>query len=201
MSAHGLRSHWTPRYVLDRSRLAIHQRRHRDEPWLTADAVCFLNAWVRPTDRYLEWGSGSSTMWFAARVASVTSIEHDSQWAQRVAQATVRLGAAIHLVDEHDVDRYASRPEGVVEVDIALVDGIHRDRCALASIDVVVAGGIVVIDNVERYLPSDSRSPESIGHGWETDGWRTFDELTPDWRRYWTTNGVTDTAVFFKPSR
>jgi predicted O-methyltransferase YrrM len=198
MSRTLIRPHWTPRYIVDRVRLAVHERRHPSDPWLTADAVRFLEGWLRPTDRCLEWGSGRSTAWFAARVASVTSIEHDASWATKVSgQLASMHSVSVHLVDASEVDTYASAPEGAETFDVVLVDGIHRDQCALAALDLVEAGGIVVVDNVERYLPSRSRSPESIGDRYESEGWRAFAARTETWRRYWTSNGVTDTAIFF----
>ena len=104
----------------------------------------------------------------------------------------------MRLVDAADADRYAD-PTDVDAVDLALVDGIHRDACALTAIERVVPGGVVVVDNVERYLPSRSRAPEAIGNGYENSSWRRFDDRTSGWRRYWTTDGVTDTCLFFKP--
>ena len=29
--------------------------------------------------------------------------------------------------------------------------------------------------------------------------WKHFDDQTASWRRIWTTNGVSDTALFFRP--
>ena len=111
--------HWTPRYALARSRLAIYQRRHADAPWLTADAVRFLDSWIRSTDHCLEWGAGRSTSWLATRAERVTSVEHDAVWARRVRHDTVHLPRTdVHLVDAGDPDRYAAAPDGVVDVDM-----------------------------------------------------------------------------------
>jgi predicted O-methyltransferase YrrM len=198
MSRGLIRPHWTPRYVVDRARLAVHERRHPRDPWLTADAVRFLDGWLRPTDRCLEWGAGRSTAWFAARTASVVSIEHDQSWATKVSDQLAGVqGVSVHLIDGSEAGTYASAPDGAARFDVALVDGIHRDQCALAALDLVDAGGIVVVDNVERYLPSRSRSPEAIGDRYESEDWRAFEARTERWRRYWTSDGVTDTAIFF----
>ncbi len=43
-----------------------------------------MASWVRPEDVGLEWGSGRSTVWFAKRVAEITSVEHDPKWASIV---------------------------------------------------------------------------------------------------------------------
>jgi predicted O-methyltransferase YrrM len=189
------RSHWTRRYVVDRARLELRQRRHRDDPWLTADAVALLDQWLRPTDRCLEWGSGRSTAWLASRTASVDSVEHDPAWAARTASATAGSPGVrvLHLEPDDEVN---IEPPVDGPFELVLVDGIHRDRCALRAVEMIAPGGLIVIDNAERYLPSTSRSPEAIGDDHETDLWRRFSELTHGWRRIWTSNGVTDTALF-----
>jgi hypothetical protein len=34
--------HLTPRYLIDRVRLIAYERRHPDAPWLTSEAIAFL---------------------------------------------------------------------------------------------------------------------------------------------------------------
>ncbi len=51
-------------------------------PWLTYDAINFLEKICNSDKRVFEWGSGGSTLFFAARCKDVTSIEHDTFWIQ-----------------------------------------------------------------------------------------------------------------------
>lgn len=193
------RRHWTPRYVVDRCALALWQRTHPHAPWLTADAVALLDQLVKKTDVCFEWGSGRSTHWLAERSSSVTSIEHDEEWAARVRRDIAGLpGASLRLVPPVP-DAYSSAISAEALYHVILVDGIFRDACALAAIDHLAPGGVLVIDNVERHLPSQSRSPEAIGDRYETEDWRRFAERVATWRRVWTSNGVYDTALFICP--
>lgn len=75
-----------------------------------------------------------------------------------------------------------------------------RDKCALKVIDKLKAGGFIVIDNANWFLPSMSLSPNSkaIKQGASSQEWESFLESVSNWRKIWTTNGVTDTAIFFK---
>ena len=73
-----VRSHRTPRYVYHRTRQLCYERAHPDEPWLTPAAIGLLATLLRPADTGAEFGSGRSTLWFAARVAALTSVEHDT---------------------------------------------------------------------------------------------------------------------------
>ncbi|RWO01694.1 hypothetical protein [Mesorhizobium sp.] len=90
---------------------------------------------------------------------------------------------------------------GPGSVDIVLVDGIFRSECAILAVNVLSRGGVLILDNVNRYLPSNSRAPDSIALDGKPvdDNWRKFAGLTSGWRRIWTTNGLTDTAFLFKP--
>jgi len=53
-------------------------------PWFTYPAVDYLNRLIRPDWKVFEYGAGGSTGWWAARVAEVVSVEHDSEWAAHV---------------------------------------------------------------------------------------------------------------------
>jgi predicted O-methyltransferase YrrM len=87
--------------------------------------------------------------------------------------------------------------------DLIIVDALYRDHCALSAIEYLRPGGLLLIDNINWYLPSRSVSPESRR---EEDGpasplWADFSDRVKAWRQIWTSNGVTDTAIWVKPSR
>ena len=69
-------------------------KQHPDTPWVTKSATYILESWLRPTDVGLEWGTGRSTVWFAGRVAKLTSIEHQKAWYDRVAGMLAAKGVA-----------------------------------------------------------------------------------------------------------
>jgi predicted O-methyltransferase YrrM len=85
-------------------------------------------------------------------------------------------------------------------IDICLVDGGPRGLCALKSIPKIKTGGILVIDNVNWFLPSETKSPSSVRTESEVAvEFRGVYEIIRSWRYVWTSNGVTDTAFYFKP--
>ena len=204
--------HWTPRYVSDRLRNILYIRRYPDRPWITRTAYDVLDSYLRKTDVGLEFGSGRSTVWFAKRVARLTSVESDPGWHQRV---TSQLAAAnISNVESHlfpgpevpgkgHESDYANVAQRFApsSLDFVLVDGLYRDACALLSLDKVRPGGLLIIDNVNWFLPSASRAPASIRSESELrdENWKTLHRILSSWRRIWTTDGVTDTAIFIKP--
>jgi len=202
-------AHWNARYVYDRLIWSIQHRMHPDYPWLTKDAVTFLSSWLRRTDVGLEWGAGKSTPWFAKRVASLTSIEHDPVWYAKVGDSlrkqgveNARLLLLATTAREGERAPYVRVVDDIVphSLDFVLVDGRLRAECALAALDRLRTGGILIIDNIERYLPSDSRSPCAYSHDGPVSGeWALFSRVVELWRCMWTTNGVWDTAIWFVP--
>jgi hypothetical protein len=206
--------HWTPRYILDRLGVLIYERTHPENPWLTRQAVDFLEQWLRPTDHGFEWGSGRSTVWFARRVAGLISIEHDPAWYDRVRARMAAL--SLHNVDYRLVPMRPASPDPRTHpyvttarsvspdsLDFALVDGEFRDHCARVALRLIKPGGILVIDNVNWFLPHATRSPSSVGASGPpaSPDWGSVAAALAEWRCYWTSSGVTDTAVFFKPGR
>ena len=85
-------------------------------------------------------------------------------------------------------------------LDFVLVDGIYRGACAVAVLSKVRPGGILIIDNANWFLPCKSRSPcsRSFEQGPASQIWDDFFHSVREWRRVWTTNGVCDTAIYFK---
>jgi predicted O-methyltransferase YrrM len=204
--------HRTPRYVYNRTRLLVYERRHADEPWLTPAAIGLLGSLLRPADQGVEFGSGRSTVWFASRVATLTSVEHHAGWYD-IVSATLEergLGNVNYLLvpEDQEVERggdsaYARTALGFADasVDFALIDGHYRDYSAKFILPKIRTGGMLIIDNAERYLPCHSNAPNSRTATLrpETRAWAdVWAELT-EWRAIWTSSGVTDTAIFIKP--
>jgi len=202
--------HWTPRYLVNRSIEKIYRTSNPDLPWLTQQANLILATWLLPEDRGLEFGSGRSTIWFCQRAASLFSIEHNAAWHEIVSKKLQTLNLTnidYRLVQKHEMG--IAKPSYVEtaailkdeSLDFVLVDGIYRDDCAHLAIQKLRPGGLLIIDNVNHYLPSRSISPNSIplGNAPASPLWEIAYNTLKNWRFIWTSNGVSDTALFFKP--
>ena len=205
--------HWTPHYVGARLRQIVHQRRHPDEPWLTADAVRILRSILKPTDVGLEWGCGRSTRWLSSRLARLTSVEHDAGWWARVHAQLEEDGIENVRLELHEIrgDAHAQEGEPYVRVaerwedgslDFVLVDGRVRDACALASVDKLGPGGVLTVDDAHRYLPGPDwiRAPEARTEatGPLNERWARFLERVRPWRHIWTDDGISPTLVLIR---
>jgi Methyltransferase domain len=209
-------SHITPRYVVDRLSLALKELRHPDRPWLTDDSIAFMHHWIRAGDRGFEWGAGRSTLWFARHDTELTSIESDAEWHRRVNEGLRAEGLGVRVTCElvpaaegsgHRPDSYIQAIDraGNGSLDFCLVDGLPevRAECSLAALDKLRPGGILVLDNSNWFIPRDSpsRAPRSRGDsdGYASEQWKSFHLAVHDWRCIWTTDGITDTAIWIRP--
>ena len=201
----------TPRYVYNRVRDLLYQRAHPADPWLTPQAIGMLATLLHPTDRGAEFGSGRSTLWFAARVAALTSVETNTRWHEKVANQLKERGVSnveyILVPEDKPMETgdgpYAKTALAFADasLDFALVDGYYRDYSAKYIMPKIKPGGILIIDNINWHLPSQSKAPGTrpAELGPATITWAEVWQEIAGWRRIWTSNGVWDTAIFFKP--
>lgn len=202
-------SHLTPTYIASRIAVLANQQINPGSPWLTKHAVDFLGQVLKPSDVGVEYGAGRSTAWFAQRLAHLTTVESDPNWCAQVkaALATANLSDKVEVRLCEDEAFYNAQPATFADatIDFCLIDGGYtstRDLCALPMLAKLKSGGLMVIDNVNWYLPNDwTRSPTSrrTTDGCYSDVWAGFGKETESWRRYWTSNGVSDTCIWIKP--
>jgi hypothetical protein len=143
-----------------------------DVPWWTYRAVDEVERWLgaRPQPaRVFEFGSGASTVWLARRAASVTSVEHDEEFAglmrdllAPIENATLlvrptvpALAPAVPSAKEgyagQDFAAYvAAIDETEGEYDLVVVDGRAREECLRRALPRLAADGLVVFDNTRR---------------------------------------------------
>ncbi len=190
------------------SRLAwsSYQRRNPDAPWLTQQMIEFLKGYLKPTDVFVEFGSGRSTAWLARRVGRMISIEHHAEWHKEITGVLFqqKITNTQYICTADDPGSYIAAADATlagVKPDLILIDGIHREHCAEWALRVIKPGGVILIDNVNWFLPWETFSPPKFGThpGSRLEKWLNFDRVTRAWRRNWTSNNITDTAAFFAP--
>ena len=158
-------------------------------PWYNYSAIDFLEGRVRPDMAVFEYGAGNSTLWWAERVAHVSSVESDPDW---VGLLTPRLpGNADLRFEAAGTTAYAqSAAERGRLFDVIVIDGADRNACASACLDALEEEGVVIWDN------SDWTTLYATGMAHlEANGFRRIDfrGLGPVLWRPWTT------SVFYRP--
>jgi predicted O-methyltransferase YrrM len=135
-----------------RSRVAEQSQTAAGEPipWFTYPAIEFLARAVPSDIRLFEFGSGQSTLWWAARVAKVTSVEHDPDWAEAMRER-VPENVDYHQIPLEDGPRYANAARySPHRFSVIVIDGRERARCTRRSLPALAKNGVFVWDNADR---------------------------------------------------
>jgi hypothetical protein len=174
-------------------------------PWLTLESIKIIENWAKSTDKVLEFGSGSSTVWFSKHVKQITSIEHDPSWYEISKKLTKSAGKKIKLFLAKNKKDYLKIFDMIPEnsIDICLVDGEWRRDCLIGAFSKVKRGGIIILDNAETYIPKYWES-NSFQTSWKERGSPEKDKIKiiqkelKNWRLIVTSDVTQDTIFFVK---
>ena len=119
-------------------------------PWVNYPAMEFIASRLSPDWRVFEYGSGFSTLWWAARVREVVAVEHNKDWHQRMKRETPENAKVVfsELDGTDDYSMAITREEGLF--DVVVVDGRRRVKCALSAIGKLSPSGVLVVDDWQR---------------------------------------------------
>ncbi len=203
-----IKKHHSFKYLISKLKQIYFQVSNPEDPWLTPLSIIILNQLIRKTDIGLEFGSGRSTIWLAKRCSNLSSVEHNQKWYEwtksklvDVKNVDYYLGALdLQESDKSDYLSIVKKSENE-SLDFVLNDGKLRDLVSLHVLDKLKSGGILIIDNAERYLSNSFDLPESIGFNPDniTTNWKIFSMKTQDWRKLWFSDGISSTLIIFKP--
>lgn len=156
-------------------------------PWYTYACRNFLAERIMPEFHVFEFGSGHSTLWWAKRAASVTSVEHNKAFVDEISQDAPENVTYLHRDDpEAYVATLAEQPRSF---DVVIVDGIVRVDCCRVAVDGLTDRGIVIVDN------ADNMQRRAGYQALVQRGFRRLDFIShgPIWSREWST------AIFYRP--
>ena len=150
-----------PRYIYARLRNKYYEYKNTNLPWLTEKVNRFLEENLSKDDTVLEFGSGRSTQFFANRVKKVYSRENHQGWFEKVKIDLQNKDIQNFEYEFYsDLNQYANVDQiQDNSIDIALIDGRNRANCLINSIPKIKQGGVLILDNAERYLIYDTFSP------------------------------------------
>ena len=136
-----------PRAILTGfSRKLLHNRPER--PWISYDAASAIARHINESARVLEFGSGMSTAWYAARAGHVLSIERDAEWFAEVSRRLAsRTNAELRLCETREA--YLDLEDGQL-FDLIMIDGAWRDDCARLATKHLAPDGVIYCDNTDK---------------------------------------------------
>lgn len=129
-------------------------------PWYTYPAIEYLRQFDVSEWDVFEFGSGQSTLFWAARARHVTAVEDDPEWHAAILE---KIQSNVTYLFETDPARYTeavARPGRAF--DCIVVDGSARKRCAEAALDHLKPGGLVILDNSD-WFPNTAKLLRGAG--------------------------------------
>ena len=122
---------------------------------------------THPNAKVLEFGSGSSTLWFAKHTKNLVSVEHHPDWFKKIGELLISKSECntVNLI-LHERPYYTicnQFPDNYF--DLILVDGRNRSGCIKHSIRTLKRGGVLMLDNAERRY---YRKAIKLLRGWKT---------------------------------
>lgn len=157
------------RHLLKWSRSLLYKNRpwKYGWPWLTYDAIDWLESYLTKDMVVFEWGSGGSTLYFARKVKRVISVEHEQGWYELVKKSLVRqsLDNKVEYLYQSPVKlprqlKYSGRSFAQYcqlineysdnSFNLVLVDGRARNDCLKLAKRKVCPGGYLMLDNSDR---------------------------------------------------
>jgi hypothetical protein len=130
-------------------------------PWITYPCIEFLNRLNLKDCDVFEFGSGSSTLYWSQKARSVTSIEKDKRWFNKV-KDDLPQNCTLSYTDS-DLDYINHINQYKDNFDIIVIDGAVRYPCAQEALKNITDRGIIILDNTEWY-PETSKLLTSAGY-------------------------------------
>ncbi|WP_443936925.1 FkbM family methyltransferase [Pedobacter sp. MW01-1-1] len=119
-------------------------------PWVTYSFIDFIKDRINTSQNIFEYGSGSSTIFYANRAASVTSVEHDKEWYEKVKSTKPKNAELIFCALQKDGE-YAQKATLLnKKFEIIIIDGRDRVNCCKYSVNALTENGVIVLDDSER---------------------------------------------------
>jgi hypothetical protein len=124
-------------------------------PWISYPALEYLSQLDLRQKDLFEFGSGNSTRYWAKRCRTVTSVEHDPEWANRVRPS---LSENCKLFQATTPKDYVGRlGASTRRYDIIVVDGEFRPDCVKVALKRLKPAGMILLDNSNWYPKSAAR--------------------------------------------
>ncbi|ACB75051.1 class I SAM-dependent methyltransferase [Opitutus terrae] len=119
------------------------------QPWATLPYVEFIRPRLHSGWTVMEYGSGASTLFYAARVRQIWAVEHEPSFA---AVLRPRLPSNAQLLTATaGTSNYADAISGCSAApELVSVDGADRVACIRRTIECLAPQGVVVLDDAER---------------------------------------------------
>jgi hypothetical protein len=120
-------------------------------PWITYPAITYLLSFDLTGKDVFEFGCGASTRFWSRVAKSVTSVESDKGWYEKVRSELPKNASLNYASDESPANYVQPLLSSGRKYDIIVIDGSHRPHCATVCQPFLANGGIIIHDNTDWY--------------------------------------------------
>jgi hypothetical protein len=118
-------------------------------PWYTYPAIEYLKQLDFSDKEVYEYGAGNSSLFWARRAKTVTSVENDRTWHSFVKKKQAQNQEILFINDEEEYVNSIIRKQQ--KYDLIIIDGVARFACAQVAIHSLGKGGMIILDNSDWY--------------------------------------------------
>lgn len=118
-------------------------------PWYTYPAIEYLNNIDFSQKIVFEYGSGNSSAYWARKAKAVFSVEDNKSWYDKT-KNNLAKNQHIYLC-ESEVDYLGAINRVPEKIDVIIIDGVHREKCAKLIKERISDIAIVILDNSDWY--------------------------------------------------
>jgi hypothetical protein len=118
-------------------------------PWYTYPAIEYLKQLDFSGKNVFEYGSGNSSIFWARKAMSVTSIENNKKWFLLIENKKHKNQKLLFIENEEEYINFISK--NGMKYDLIIIDGICRLACAKVSVNFLEKGGLIILDNSDWY--------------------------------------------------
>jgi len=129
-------------------------------PWYTYPATEYLSQFDARDASVFEFGAGQSSLFWAARARWVCAVETNPEWHATV--VAYRRPNLEMFLREDKAGYLSCLTEQGEKFDLIVIDGRWRQSCAGLAPHHLRDGGLIVLDNSERY-PQTARALRALG--------------------------------------
>lgn len=131
-------------------------------PWFNYPAIYFLEQFDIQSKNVFEWGCGNSTLYWAQRCHSITSVESDKKWFEKIQDRSKKYKNAKIVYAKNKKDYIGEIFNQKRKFDIVVIDGLYRTEILKTTLNKVKKDGMIILDNSE-WRPHASKYLRSKG--------------------------------------
>lgn len=149
--------HWSVIYVIRRLYRVIYNIFVPGLPWLPLSAIKYLKSNIKKQFIGLEFGSGNSTFFFSKLCKQLISYENNYLFYRKISKVK---NNNVKLIFDKNYPLLIKQLRNNY-FDFCLIDGIDRDVCCYNVLSKLKKRSILILDNINWYIPFKSESPHS----------------------------------------